>query len=89
MYKIEISKSVEKFLKSRNRNVQIKISKMIDVISVNPFITNLDIKELKGNKNHYRLRVGKYRILYEIIDEKILIYFYKADSRGDIYKKSG
>jgi len=88
LYKIEISKNVEKFLKSRNKNIQMKISKMIDVISINPYNNNLDIKELKGNKNHYRLRIGKYRILYEIFDEKILIYFYKADSRGDIYKKS-
>ncbi len=36
--------------------------------------------------NHFRLRIGKYRILYEIIEDEILIYYYKAGSRGDIYK---
>ncbi|WP_366141588.1 hypothetical protein [uncultured Helicobacter sp.] len=32
------------------------------------------------------MRIGKYRILYEIRDEEILIYAYDADSRGDVYK---
>lgn len=32
------------------------------------------------------MRIGKYRFLYEVIDDIILVYFYDADSRGDIYK---
>ncbi len=86
MYDIELSKNVEKFIKTRTRTLQVRIASIIDIIANDPYINNLDIKELKGSKNHYRLRIGKYRILYEIISEKILIYFYKADSRGDIYK---
>ncbi len=39
-----------------------------------------------NKKGHFRLRVGKYRFLYTVIDDEILIYVYKADSRGDIYK---
>ncbi|MFA5916767.1 MAG: hypothetical protein WC850_00850 [Candidatus Gracilibacteria bacterium] len=57
------------------------------MISISPYQNNLDIKPLKGKNNHYRLRIGKYRFLYEIIENKILIYFYNADSRGDVYKK--
>jgi len=29
---------------------------------------------LKGFKNHYRLRIGKYRILFEIEKDKIIVY---------------
>lgn len=37
----------------------------------------------KMRESHkYRLRIGKYRLLYEIIDEQILIYTYKAQFRG-------
>lgn len=45
-----------------------------------------DIKKLQG-ENHpplYRLRVGKYRIIYHIEESGILIV--KIDTRGDIYK---
>lgn len=45
-----------------------------------------DIKRLQGEKNPplYRLRVGKYRIIYSIEDDGIVIA--KIDTRGDVYK---
>ncbi|NLB42884.1 MAG: type II toxin-antitoxin system RelE/ParE family toxin [Clostridiales bacterium] len=45
-----------------------------------------DIKKLQGEKFPplYRLRVGKYRIIYHIGQEEIIIA--KIDTRGDIYK---
>jgi mRNA interferase RelE/StbE len=46
----------------------------------------LDIKLLKGIKDNFRLRVWKYRFLFRKDAIKIVIYFYDADTRGDIYK---
>jgi mRNA-degrading endonuclease RelE of RelBE toxin-antitoxin system len=45
-----------------------------------------DIKRLKGQtaKNTYRLRVGKYRIIY--VWEGAQIKILDIDTRGDIYK---
>ena len=43
-----------------------------------------DIKPLKGYNNTNRLRVGKYRILFRIIDNTLFID--SLGSRGDIYK---
>lgn len=45
-----------------------------------------DIKRLQGEKHLplYRLRVGKYRVIYNIEPDGILIV--KIDSRGDVYK---
>lgn len=51
-----------------------------------PSVTRSKIVKLKGEENKYRLRLGKYRFLYEIIEEQILVYAYKANSRGDVYK---
>lgn len=42
-----------------------------------------DIKPVKGQDNIYRLRVGKYRILYEYINPDIIII--NIDVRGNIY----
>ncbi|MBS9783199.1 MAG: type II toxin-antitoxin system RelE/ParE family toxin [Pasteurella sp.] len=30
----------------------------------------LDIKKLKGSQSQYRIRVGKYRIIFEVIDDE-------------------
>jgi mRNA interferase RelE/StbE len=45
-----------------------------------------DIKKLQGEKYPplYRLRVGKYRIIYHIEQDEIIIV--KVDTRGDVYK---
>lgn len=87
MYKVKTSKIFEKFLKRQDKDFQKRVSAAIDTISVDPYNNNLDIKPLIDEENCYRLRIGKFRILYEIQKDLILIYFYKADSRGDIYKK--
>ena len=39
------------------------------------FTVRLDIKKLRGYKNHYRLRVGGYRVLFELEKpNKIIVY---------------
>ena len=51
----------------------------------------IDIKILRGKKGEYfRLRLGKWRILYTVIEDSIfVINTLQAGSRGDIYKKLG
>lgn len=85
MYKIETSKEVDKFL-DKHRDIAKKFVQNLETLKILPFSNNLDIKSLKWKKNHYRLRIWKYRFLYEIIENEILIYFYEADTRWDIYK---
>ncbi|NHV98192.1 MAG: type II toxin-antitoxin system RelE/ParE family toxin [Thaumarchaeota archaeon] len=35
----------------------------------------LDIIKLRGSKNHYRIRVGKYRILFELASNKTITIY--------------
>ena len=89
MYKVKTSKQFDKFL-AKHQDIQAKVFESFETIAQNPYEAKLDIKKLQGKKfqcrtNHYRLRIGKYRFLYEVLESEILIYAYKADSRGDIY----
>jgi mRNA interferase RelE/StbE len=43
----------------------------------------LDIKKLKCNQNHYRLRVGEFRILFFLENSKIVVY--KIGKRESVY----
>lgn len=85
MYKVKTSKQFDKFL-AKHQDIQAKVFESFEIIAQNPYKTNLDIKKLQCRANHYRLRISKYRFLYEVLESEILIYAYKADSRGDIYK---
>ena len=83
---LEYSKDLRKFL-LKHRDLAPKIINALEQIAQNPYDNTQDIQKLQGKDNHYRLRIGKYRILYEVRDKQILIiYAYKADSRGGIYK---
>ncbi len=87
MYKVEYSHKVEKFLDKQSDRLIKRFEKSRKKLQSNPYRKELDIKKLKGFKNDYRLRIGKYRFLYTIIEDRNLIYFYHANSRGDTYKK--
>ena len=87
MYLLSVSKDVKKFIASRDAKTRQKIISTLESLAEDPFGNQLDIKPMQGMENHYRLRVGKYRLLYEVMEERILVYAYQAGSRGDVYKK--
>ncbi len=85
MYEVRYSKRVAKFLVKCDTYIFEKFQLQVKLLAKNPSCNSLDIKNLK-NSSCYRLRIGKYRFLYEIIDQQMIIYFVKADSRGGVYK---
>lgn len=89
MYSILLSKQVQKFLDLLPDDYIISFKEKVRILTENPYSkeNNLDIVPLIGKpKGFFRIRIGEYRFLYEIRKTEILIYFYKADKRGDVYK---
>lgn len=88
LYLLKIHKQVSKFLIALPARQRTKIKEKLELLQINPYQNPLlDIKMMQGMDGIYRLRVGKYRILYEINDAKLLVYLMDAGSRGDVYKK--
>ncbi len=79
-YQIKIHKRVDKFLEFHSFIVKPFFSKM-EVLRQDPLDPSLDVKKLQNEENKYRLRIGKYRFLFEIVESQILIDIYDADSR--------
>lgn len=40
-----------------------------------------------GEENGWRIRIGDYRVLYEIQDKVLIIHVVDIDHRKDVYKK--
>jgi mRNA-degrading endonuclease RelE of RelBE toxin-antitoxin system len=59
-----IDKKAQKQLEELPKHIQIKVSDVIDVLEKEGFSKKLDINKLKGLPNHFRIRVGTYRILF-------------------------
>ena len=45
----------------------------------------LDLKPVEGEKDVYRIRVGKYRVLFIKFNKTVLAF--KISPRGDVYKR--
>jgi mRNA interferase RelE/StbE len=82
-YKVTFKKSVAKDLRNiANRDVQ-RILAQIDLLADNPRSEGC----LKlSNMQQYRVRVGLYRIIYEIQDARLVIQVVKVGHRTNIYK---
>jgi len=71
----------------KNKTVGIKFHKVFSEIASNMENVDLyDIKNLKGTETLRRLRIGKYRAIFEVRDNEVIILVLDIDSRGGIYK---
>ena len=83
-YAIQIRPSAQKAISKIEKKFAQEIIKRIDLLATDPR-PHGSIK-LSGEKNAYRTRVGKYRIIYEIYDSAVLISVINVDHRKDIYR---
>ena len=85
---IKYSKLVEKFFE-KHLDIENQFFKNLEAFYVEKE-RNVDIKRLKGTIiPQYRMRIGSYRIIFNVTKESIKvysIYVEKAGSRGEIYK---
>jgi mRNA interferase RelE/StbE len=84
MYKIEIKKSPEKFIRQQSRKIQIYIIAAIENLAKNPRPSG--VKKLAGLEELYRIRCGDYRIVYTVQDEKLLVLVVRIAHRKDVYR---
>jgi len=82
MYKIDWGEKALHSLTKLDVFLAKRILIKIDKLQENPFSQN--VKRLK-NSSYFRLRVGDYSVIFEIIDDKIRIL--KIGHRKNIYAK--
>lgn len=85
--KIEFDKSFEKSLRHiHNPLIFRRLKRIIIQIENSDSISDLqNLKKLTGFSSYYRLRIGDYRVGFELIDSST-IRFIVISHRKDIYK---
>ncbi len=81
--KLIYHKRALKFLEKQEATVQGRIVKALKGLIVRP--PHGDIKPLQGKGNLMRLRVGTYRIIFEVNLDESVVYILTIDNRGDVY----
>jgi mRNA interferase RelE/StbE len=83
-YNIEIKPSAQKALAKIPQPQRGRIVKRIDRLAAEP--RPKDSKKLSTEDSLYRVRVGDYRIIYQVEDDVLLVLVVRIGSRGDVYR---
>ncbi len=84
MYSVRLSDKAAKELDKINERDYHKIRSKLISLEINP--KPMGSIKLKGEFG-YRVRIGDYRILYEVDEKNKVLYIYRVEHRKDVYRK--
>lgn len=83
-YRVELTRSAEKDLRRIDKSQIATIYRGLESLSDDP--QPHGVKKLSGADRTYRIRIGDYRIVYEIEDDVLLVLVIRVAHRKDAYR---
>ncbi len=84
-WKVVVHRKAEKTLKRLRGHIRRRVLEALHALEKNPRPS--DVKKMKGRKSElYRVRVGDWRIIYQIQDEKLIVLMLTIAPRDPVYK---
>lgn len=83
MYRLEVSHTAHRQILRLPSSTQDRVNSAIALLAENP--RRPGSKKLTAREG-YRVRVGDYRILYQIDDGAKVVIIYRVMARGDVYR---
>jgi mRNA interferase RelE/StbE len=84
-YRIEFAPAAVRQLRSFPLKIKLRIRTQIEALVSEP--RPAGCRKLKGADDIYRVRVGDYRILYQVRDDVLLVLVVSVSKRGEVYKR--
>ena len=78
------TKRAQKVLLSLSRDTARQIREKLGMLAENPNVPNNNATKLQG-RSGYRLRIGDWRVIYDIVDNELIILVLDIGPRGGIY----
>ncbi|MGB7631413.1 MAG: type II toxin-antitoxin system RelE/ParE family toxin [Candidatus Deferrimicrobium sp.] len=83
-YTVEFTHRAEKDFRALPPEIRRRLASKIDALAIDPRPQGVRI--LAGTEDIFRLRVGDYRILYRILDDRLVVLLVKIGHRREIYR---
>lgn len=84
MYKIKFTKEASKNFKRLDKKYQQAVTKALDRLAKKPTIGTPLVGKLKGL---WKLRFSRYRIIYQIVQKRLIIIVFDIQHRKDVYRR--
>ena len=83
-FRIEWRRSTKKDLRKLPPKEVARIVKAVEALAHEPF--PFGVEKLKGSDHSYRVRVGDYRVVYEVFSDLKLVEIERVKNRKDVYR---
>jgi mRNA interferase RelE/StbE len=83
-YRIEVSATAERQIRKLPRSDQIRVVRVIQALSTDPRPPGC--RKLSGQGDAFRVRIGRYRVLYAVEDRRVVVIVLRVGDRKDIYR---
>jgi mRNA interferase RelE/StbE len=83
-YRIEVSATAERQLKKIRRDDKVRILRALSLLANEPRPGGC--KKMSGYDDIYRIRIGNYRVIYEIDGKRIIVVILKIGHRREVYR---
>lgn len=84
-YKVIVKPSAAKVIRKLERNIQRRIVQLLERLAEHPRPEG--VVKMAGDDNLWRLRIGDYRMIYEIHDGQLIVLVLRVGHRRDVYRK--
>jgi len=85
VYRIIFTKEAQKALLRLPRNSALLVRQKLEQLAIDPYAPNTNANKLQ-NRSGYRLRIGDWRVIYEIQSDELIVLVLKIAQRGDVYR---
>jgi mRNA interferase RelE/StbE len=83
-YQVELLPSAYRDLKRLAKSIQVRIAVRLRELAADP--RPAGVAKLTDKENLWRVRVGEYRIVYEIDDGRAIVTVLRVAHRKDVYR---
>ncbi len=85
MYKIIFAKEAQKALLRLPKNTAVLVRQKLEQLAIDPYAQITNAKKLQ-NRSGYRLRIGDWRVIYEIQNDELIVLVLKIAQRKEVYR---
>jgi mRNA interferase RelE/StbE len=85
-YAFRFTSAAQRQLRAISRPDAMRILTALTALGDDPYREDADAKKLTGPSGLYRIRVGSYRVAYQINDGELVILVVKVGDRRDVYR---
>jgi mRNA interferase RelE/StbE len=84
MYRVFLERAAERDLKQLSAKLHSRVIDAIQALARNP--RPVGCRKLSGTDNHWRIRVGDYRVVYEVTDTVRVVCVNRVRHRREVYR---